>query len=248
MKSLVYYIFAGLGFALGYPFYKNHFSLLAPIIGNVLFYHALLIFFIRPGSKKRFVILGTLCSLFIANIIGFSWIPNAINLFSGLSGVRAFLVNTFFIILSYPPIWVIVIIILICKKPKIKKRIISFYNRYSLHTPVLFATLLILIGDSIPTLFPIKVGSSWIRFAPYLGLAPYFGIHFYSFLTHFISLEVLKYFHTKKCSLPSLLVLFLIFCFHLIFPLRPPENQSQINVRLIPVSYTHLTLPTIYSV
>jgi apolipoprotein N-acyltransferase len=227
------FILSGFGVGFGYPYNEDQHSFWAPLIGNTLFYWMLLNYFLCKNFSTKKLIYGTCLCIWAGNIAGFSWVPATISLFSQLEGIVAFLVGVVFVLCSCPPIWTIILFSYFCKRPKYSDLIKSQYRKYSVLFPVIVAAIITFIGEFTPFVFPVKIGSSWISIAPYITFAPIFGLAFYSFLTHWISLEVIKYLRTKIVPVESLVLMFTILIIHFLNPITPFSKGKDVKVRIV---------------
>ena len=227
------FILSGTLAGLGYPFNDDQYSLIAPIVGNTIFYYIILKYINLKNYSTKMLLLGCTLCLYAGNLVGFSWVPQTINLFSKLEGIPAFFAGAGFILVSCPPFWVIVFMIIAMKSNLGPIKLKDLYQKCPNQVPLVLAFIITMVGELIPFVFPLKIGSSWIRFAPYLGFAPLFGIAFYSFLTHFISLEIVKFTATKKFPITTFFILGVWLIYHLASPLTPGTDGVPVTVRII---------------
>lgn len=211
-------LIAGVLHALGYPSEILEGIALAPVLGFFLLFYSLQ----QSASLKKKFFLSFLFSLG-HTMTGYYWIGETLHVFGELPKFISYSLNAFFTILSLPHLWVITPVFHFFQKRKI--------------SPLLLALIITLIEYFFPQQFPTLLGQNALVFAPYLGLAPYFGIPIFSFYSYWLILHFLNRKYRK--SLYQNILFTLSFCLFILsnalMPLKK-DSQGYLKTRVIQAS------------
>lgn len=212
--SVTISLLAGMLYALGFPTFFGASIFIAPIIGFALFNWTLE----QESCLKKQLFLSFAYSLGFY-LFGFYWIPYTLMEFGGLFFPLNQLLGLLFSFVIIPQIYCYVIL-----------------KRYIKH-PILLAVGYVLLERFIPQQFPAHLGHPFLSLAPTIKLvfAPWAGAAFYSFLTAFIALTLVK--HKISGMKPKLYYGFItaILFLHLpfLYPTPSPKNLSLLKIRLV---------------
>ena len=96
------------------------------------------------------------------------------------------------------------------------------------------AALLTLLEYLVPQQFPAHLGHSWLTMAPYLGLAPIFGVPLYSFVSYYGVQALTLAISQRKYPDPFFLCFLLLFLgVNIAFPLSYKERNRSLQVRVV---------------
>lgn len=183
--------------------------------------------YLSLNGEKRFSILLLKLYVFSLTIyqVGYYWIPYTLFEFGGIAIPFNYFLGPVFCI-GIIPQWPGFFIIrhLIVRKINISP------------SPLIDAIGLTLFEMYFPQQFPTHLGHTWLNLAPYVGLAPLFGVSFFSFITYLFSFyfsQIQDIWKSNKnillySSLP--LTLSLVACF--LFPLKWASDQK-LNIRMV---------------
>jgi apolipoprotein N-acyltransferase len=157
------------------------------------------------------------------NITGYYWIPHTLREFGQLPLLVSFLLGALFALILQPH-WYVYLI---------WKKLRPNWNWSSEKGILLTAFIMTLLESFVPQQFPSFVGSPWLHLAPFLGLAPIFGVSIFSFFTYWFSLKIVQQFDQRKFYW-SPWVLLVVFIFsNVILKLEPLKSSHKINVRIV---------------
>ena len=211
--------FAGGLYALAYP------SFLGSGFFGLIFLAIPLFFYLLNKEQKLvkriLVALGFNSGL---NVIGYYWIPQTLVEFGGLPYWLSFIVGLFAALILQPHWWLYTL------WPKFKPKGLELNSNLGIFLSALLITIL---EWFIPQQFSSFAGSPWLQIAPFLGLAPIFGVSLFSFITYWVSLEIVKVMQTKKIN-PVVAICFGLFLIsNIAMPLEKNQTGKDFKVRLV---------------
>lgn len=157
------------------------------------------------------------------NVVGFYWVPHTLREFGQLPWIVSVLLGLLFSLILQPHWWPYVL----------WKKLRPDFNWRSEKGVLVSALLMTLMERYFPQQFPIFAGSPWLHLAPYLGTVPYVGMVTLSFMTYWLSLEVVTQIEMKKIR-PQVFIVFIVFvAVNALFPLNIKDNGKYLNVRVV---------------
>lgn len=222
MKSLLssfsLSLLAGILYALSYPSFLGDgwFPLLFIALTTHLFSLR------RLNSLKGFLlaILGFNLGL---NLTGYYWIPHTLQEFGELPYLVSLIISLFFTLILQPHWWVYALWL------KYRPRF-QWGSAFGLF---LSALILSLLERVIQQQFPSFVGAPWLHLAPYLGLAPVFGVIIFSFFTYWICLEVVEQIRDRRIYYFSWIAFAVFIILNTLMPLKSPESSQTLRARIV---------------
>ncbi len=219
-------VLAGGLYALGFPAKWHDGIFLAPTIAITIFISAL----DTTKILKKQLLLVVLFNLGYY-LIGYYWIPFTISEFGGikfpLNTIIGLGISPFFM----PQLWVLIILLAILKK--------YFFHSHKI-SAIFFILLYVILEKLTPQMFPAHLGSNWLIIAPYLSMAPYLGVGFYSLLSLCISMNIIGFFQHKVNFLkkdPALILsTTILFLMAFLFPPLSTTHlrgDNPINIRVV---------------
>lgn len=157
------------------------------------------------------------------NVVGYYWIPHTLREFGQLPYIVSLLIGLVFALILQPHWWAY--ILLRYKRPNMQ---------WHSQTGILITAIIMAILERyFPQQFPSYVGSPWLHLAPYLGLTPWMGVFVFSFMTFWLSLEIIIQIKLKKIRplIWPTLILFIIL--NVLFPLEINKNTQKLSVRIV---------------
>ncbi|MBD65047.1 MAG: apolipoprotein N-acyltransferase [Halobacteriovoraceae bacterium] len=212
-------LIAGLIYSLGHPNLLGVLLPFTPILGT-----SLLIYFIIKAPSPWSAIKYLLTFNLVITIVSFYWITNTLQEFGNLPFVVAGLFNLCYALIFCPQYWFLILGLALIKK--YKRRWFNLYFRDGLFSILLAATLTTL-EYFIPQQFPIMLGQPWIVFSDYLGLAPYFGLPLFSFLSYIVAIEIIRYFKVRRISYFNFSVVFILIGLNIQLASRPVTSAQE---------------------
>lgn len=218
MKSVLLTFLAGALYALTYP------SFIGPAFFPLLFIAIPLFLWNieKAATLKRRLLLVLVYNLGL-NVTGFYWIPNTLQEFGQLPIVVCWILGLLFSMILQPhwwfyPLWL-----------KYRPKHIIWSKESSL---MLTAFVLTIFERYVPQQFPIFAGSPWLALAPKLQLASVFGVAAFSFMTYWLSLEIIGQIERKKVR-PGVLIALGIFTVLNGIPFNGSPGKEKLNVRIV---------------
>lgn len=157
------------------------------------------------------------------NLVGYYWIPATLREFGQLPFLVSLLLGSLFTLILQPHWWPYLIL---------KKYFPKLSSQTEVHV-LITALIMTLLERFFPQQFPSFVGSPWLHLTPYLSLAPWFGVVIFSFITFWVSLEAVAQLKQKKFR-PQVWIVFILFILlNALFPLKNPESQKALAVRVV---------------
>ena len=233
MKGSVFYFFlaffGGFLYALGFPT-----KLIPPLVVTPLLGVAIFLYTLSPQGKERsWKVQGGLLISFCLGyyLTGYSWLPFTLSEFGQIPPPLNTIVGFFLVFILMPHYWVYLLL---------RKFVLRVGQRFpwamghnkTWGMPV-NAACLTLLEYFIPQQFPAHLGHSWLPCAPYLGLAPIFGVSVYSFLSYYGAQVLREMVVYKKVDFLFLGVLGLLVLGHLIWPLSPQVPTRSLELRIV---------------
>ena len=88
------------------------------------------------------------------------------------------------------------------------------------------AFFFVLVENYSPQLFPIYAGHPFITLAPFLGLAPIFGVPIYSFAIYWLALSLGEYFKKSRIDWQAVSFFLLVIIISLVLPIMASVPHS----------------------
>ena len=219
----------GILFSLSFPFSNEHHLFFLAPIGMLLYTMQLSLF----NNKKD---LRSDLSAFISfsfghAIFGYYWIPETIRIFGSIHSPYNYLIGVLFAFIVMPQHLMLILSHSFLKKFILKK---SFYIGNASRNNFIFAICFSLFEYYTPQQFPTHLGHLWLGLSPNLGLAPYFGVIGFSFISYLLIFSLISTILKGKKDLlaPALFILF--FSLNIFIPLQNKlESDKNINIRLV---------------
>lgn len=156
------------------------------------------------------------------NAVGFYWIPHTLREFGQLPWIVSVILGLLFSLILQPHWWLYAL----------WRKYRPDMNWRSESGVLISALLMTLLERYFPQQFPTFVGSPWLHLAPYLGTAPWLGVVAMSFMTFWISLEVVTQIELRKFR-PQVFLVFVLFVgVNAIVPLSD-SSEKNLNVRIV---------------
>jgi apolipoprotein N-acyltransferase len=220
----------GLLYASGFPMSGGSTFFLGPFIGLCLLFHNLSA---ETQYYKGFSVeLGSVLAFSLGHyLLGYYWIPYTIKEFGQVPFPFNHSLGLFFSLIVLPQFLVFVGLNALLKKFKLNS---LPFTKSSSQRHLFYALCLTMLEYLVPQQFPGHFGHPWLVFAPYLGLAPLFGVPLFSFMSYLIMFQILKLIKTKSLDgfICALLAVFIIGNFA--FPIKYKSNpDNTLNVRMV---------------
>lgn len=156
------------------------------------------------------------------NAVGFYWIPHTLREFGQLPWIVSILLGVLFSLILQPHWWLYAL----------WKNFRPDWNWKSEKGVLLTALLITLLERYFPQQFPIFAGSPWLHMSPYLGTVPWVGVATLSFMTYWISQEIVTQVELQKFR-PQVFIVFTLFiAINAVFPIKNPDGKK-FNVRIV---------------
>lgn len=157
------------------------------------------------------------------NLFGYYWIPHTLREFGQLPWIVSVILGMLFSLILQPHWW-----------------LYAFWKRWRPEFPwfsergiLITAFVMTVLERYVPQQFPSYAGSPWLNLAPYLGLAPHLGVVAFSFITYWLSLEIVSQLLIKKFR-PQVWIVFVGFIFlNAISPLKSIQSDNTLAVRVV---------------
>ena len=226
----------GFLYALGFPTKITPPLIVTPLLGVALFLYTL-----SPRGKERsWKAQGGLLISFSLGyyLIGYSWLPFTLAEFGQVPFPLNKIAGPFLAFLLIPHYWAYL---------PLRKLALAMGQKFpwavgqnkTWGMPV-NAACLTLLEYFIPQQFPVHLGHSWLPCAPYLGLAPIFGVPLYSFFSYYgaqVLKEIIVY---KKVDFLFLGLLSLLIIGHLMWPLSSQAPTRSLQLRIVQANIGNL--------
>lgn len=243
-QIILFSILAAVFYALGFPSILPIKFFLFPTIGLAfLLYNFDLDLNPQPlgnsyfTSKLKKEILAVIIFSLTIVFLGYPWIPHTLYEFGDIPIPINYLLGGLFSFIVMPQYWSFILILVLARLislgiNSIRRRFNSgshsLVSSFSASNSVLsastkhiiWALILTLCEYYTPSEFPAHLGHSYMLLAPYLGLAPIWGVPIYSFASFWLALSLVDL--VKKKSLDKLaVILWVIFLVsNFLFPLK----------------------------
>jgi apolipoprotein N-acyltransferase len=232
-KMLVQYLLCFVGgtfFALGFPSFVAESLLITPLIGVFFLFY----FWDKNADNwKRRGLLKLSFSLGV-NLMGYYWIPKTLQVFGEMPFFLALLLGTTFTIIIIPQFWAYLLT---------TRLIFKFIERMQSkhHLPefkiITLALWMALLEYFIPQQFPTHLGHPWAVLGSNLGLASWFGVPGFSFISYCLIFSTI--FFIKKRKIPFATVSVII-AFIILNPLLGIPEIKETNPLAIRVSQANI--------
>jgi len=155
--------------------------------------------------------------------VGYYWIPHTLREFGQLPYVISVVLGIAFALILQPHWWLYALF-------KRKRPDLKWFSESGI---LLTAICMTLLERYFPQQFPSYVGSPWLHLAPYLGLTPWFGVVAFSFMTFWVSLEVVAQLKLKKLRIQVWVVLAGFVILNAASPLKMSYGDKKLSVRVV---------------
>jgi apolipoprotein N-acyltransferase len=220
----------GVFYASGFPMSFAPAFFLGPIIGLALLFQS---FNLEKKDNKfswlRSELLSVLCFCLGYNLFGYYWIPYTIKVFGGIPVPFNFLVGVLFSIIIAPHLLAFVIGRHFYNKLSFKSSTLT--NTWSKRS-LLFAIAFTVLEYFTPQQFPSHAGHSWLTLAPRLGLAPYLGASFFSFINVWVALSLANFIKNKTIAKTPIIVFFIVLITNIFMPITWQETKKDHTTQL----------------
>lgn len=166
------------------------------------------------------------------NILGYYWIPETLKVFGEIPFPINWLIGICFSLIICPHLILFTLGHRLYKRFSVKSSslVSSISSRH-----IIYAIALTLVERYTPQQFPAHMGHSWLSFAPYIGLTPFFGAPVFSFINFWLALTLAH--KAKHARLDKLAVITsLIFLgINIALPLKKTDDTGSTshNLRLV---------------
>jgi apolipoprotein N-acyltransferase len=176
---------------------------------------------VSPTVKST--LLHILCYNLGLNVVGYYWIPQTLREFGQLPYAISLILGLLFSFILQPHWWAYAL------WKKIRPEFPWFSERGILIT----ALVMTFLERYFPQQFPSYAGSPWLHLAPYLGLAPVFGVVIFSFMTYWLSLEIFSQLLIRKFRPIVWISLLCFIVLNAVFVLKDKDNDKTLAVRIV---------------
>lgn len=218
LLSLVLTFIAGGLYALAYPSFLGTGWLPLIFIAIPIFLWRLEV---APTVKS--MLLHILAYNLGLNVFGYYWIPQTLREFGQLPYAVSLILGLLFSFILQPHWWAYAV------WKKIRPEFPWFSERGILVT----ALVMTLLERYFPQQFPSYAGSPWLHLAPYLGLAPIFGVVIFSFMTYWVSMEMFSQLLIKKFRPAAWITLLIFIVLNALFFLKDKYSDKSLPVRIV---------------
>ncbi len=157
------------------------------------------------------------------NVVGFYWVPHTLREFGQLPWIVSVFLGLLFSFILQPHWWLYAL----------WKKFRPDFNWRTEKGVLITAILMTLMERYFPQQFPTFVGSPWLHLAPFLGTVPFVGVVTMSFMTFWLSLEVVTQIEMKKIR-PQVFIVFVLFvAVNALLPLKIEDHGNKLNVRIV---------------
>lgn len=168
-------------------------------------------------------------------LVGYYWIPYTLKEFGAIPFPINTLLGAFFSLIIVPQYLVFILLIFFWKRLNLKSSSLAggLTTRH-----LIFAFLLTLLENFVPQQFPAHIGHTWLQLAPRLGLVPFLGAPFLSFVSYGLILSFVGLWRTGKFDriTPTIFVLTLLINISLPLSFSPKNKENSpapLNIRLV---------------
>lgn len=240
MKSYFFYLFldflGGILYALGFPTKTTPPLMITSLIGVAIFLYTM-----APKGKERSLQdqAGLLLAFSLGiNLIGHSWLPFTLAEFGGVPVPLNEIFGVGLAIFLMPHYWAYLILrkLALATKQKFFK---TSWQKNTFGMPVQ-AVCLVLLEYFVPQQFPAHLGHSWLPLAPYLGLAPVFGVPLYSFISYYAAQVLNQIIIHQKVDRFFLGLLALLIAIHFFWPLSYKGPTRSLQLRIVQANIGNL--------
>jgi len=226
-KPYAFLLLGSILYCLGFPNIFNILIPFAPILGTAILIHIL----VKAETTKQRLFLYFFYNSCI-NLISFYWITKTLQEFGHLPFIVAALMNACYAFIFNPHYWIFIFIYHYVLKKDFK---INF--KFRPISTFIIAILFTVIEYFLPQQFPVMLGQPWIVVSKYLGLAPYFGLPLFSFVSYLLAIELALNFKEKKFSKLNFTIIIVIGILNPIIDLnekvKPEEEITEYGVRVV---------------
>ena len=204
-----------------------------PILGFFLFFQAILSTGEGHFPVWKRNLLVWVCFSFGTYVLGHYWIPYTLKEFGGLFFPFNFLLGLLFTFIVFPQHLCFIFCYLLLRRWHLPLGVTS--------RNLFLALLLTVLEQYVPQQFPTHLGHSWLQLAPYLGLAPVFGVPLFSFASFWMVLILTERLRTRRWDWPGIcfFVLFLVANFS--FPLPDKSRTGHpLKIRMVQANVENL--------
>ena len=216
-KDFVIALIAGGIYALSYP------SFIGDSLWFLLF-PSLTLFIWKLESanlkKSALIILGFNLGL---NLIGYYWIPHTLREFGQLPFFISIILGAMACLILHPHWWLYAL----------WKKLRPLHDWNKERYLLLNIFVIVLLERFTPQQFPSYVGSPWIKIAPFLGLAPLFGVIIFSFVTYWICFEVVIQLQQKKIRYSVWIFTLIFIILNVVFKIEKTQDTQPFPIRIV---------------
>lgn len=220
LRLLILFI-AGAIHALGYPSKYIEGIYFAPLLAFIILFKQVSS---QHSLKKK--LLMTLVFCIGHNLCGYYWIGETLHIFGELPRIVSYTMSLVFSFFTMFHLWPIV-------------GVFHYFQKRNWEFPLILALIATVLEFYWPQQFVTYLGQNFLLFAPYLKLAPIFGIHIFSLISYWIVFHINSA-QVKSTRMNILLgSLFVVFMVLNIFsPLSKVsgDQQKQLKLRIVQAS------------
>ncbi len=210
-------ILAGGIYALSYP------SFLGDALWFLIFPSLILFLWKLEASNLK----KSICIIFGFNLglnfIGYYWIPHTLREFGQLPYLISIIIGATASLILQPHWWIYAL----WRHFRPKK---DWTSQFYL---LLNIFLIVMMERFIPQQFPSYVGSPWIKLAPFLGLAPIFGVIIFSFITFWISFETMIQIQNRRVRYPVWIFSLIFLIFNFVLRIEKVTGPEELPIRIV---------------
>ena len=216
----------GTFYALGFPSTLAPHFFFMPIIGFFLFFQS---FYLHFSWKTD--LLSLLFFSFGMYLVGYYWIPYTLKEFGSIPFPLNVMIGPLLSFILFPQYLFFIFLYRITPKIQCLKRIPSW--NLSIQS-ILLTFSFTLLEYYIPQQFPTHLGHPWLQLAPYLGLAPIFGVPLFSFASYWLAFVFLGRLKIKKWDFLGIAFFITFITINFLFPLPPREKEGHLTkIRMV---------------
>lgn len=164
-------------------------------------------------------------------LIAYYWLPQTLSGFHGVS-IHSHMRGIQYSLIALPAFWFFVLI-----KPLVLKLLNKpFFWSAPSFLIIVFSLVLSLLEHYVPHFLPVSIGHAWLPLAPYLGLAPVFGVPGFTFFTSVCAFCIIFYFKERTANLGLLFGVMLFILLNIIMKLghdSDADPSSSIRVLMV---------------
>jgi apolipoprotein N-acyltransferase len=217
---------AGTLYSFGFPSFLGKGIFLLPTLSLFILFQIW-----HKTDRLKYKIVQLLLFSILHTYTGYYWIAGTLKDFGEMPSWLAYLLQAFFSLIVVPKLWIFLLFFHFIYH---HHRIAMFFARLGRASTIfLLALIFCLIEFYTPTQFPGHLGHNWLTIAPYLGLAPYAGALYYSFLSFILIFTALHFLKSKKVSFFPLTFVILSLITGIIFPLKNTPGAQSLQIKVI---------------